>query len=529
MPVFQAEDGPKDVYAKIKQYGADGQSSLILKDGEPAIGKLRLVGVYDDNQRGYFMLRIRVPGGRLDGRQAETVGRIADLYALRPESELSAPERFLEITTRQDIQLHWMHLDDLPNIWEQFEQVGLTTLQACGDTARNITGCPVAGIDRSEVMDVYPLVQEITSYALEHPEIGAFLPRKFKIAASGCLEDCILARINDLALVPARRDGEIGFNVWAGGGLSDYPRLASDMDIFVSPNQAIPLVKATIGVFKDFGDYHNKAVNRFRRVVEELGPDKVRQEMLDRLPFAPRSAGEDLTQAPRHDHVGIHPQRQDGLHYVGLAVPVGRMTGRELIEASRLARVYGDGGVRLTVRQNLIVTGVPEAGLDSLLKEPLLQRLSPEPRQFERSLVACTSAPFCKFGILNVKERGGEIAAALDQAFPDGDLGPMKIHVSGCKASCAQVQIADIGLRASMAKDENGFYEAFDIAAGGNIADGLLAKWIQLEVPVPKVRQGLARMFGAYQSQRSKDEKFGQFVRRLDSVTLSSFFQEERT
>lgn len=526
MPVFEAGDGPQEVYTKVRRYASSGQGNLILEDGEPAIGKLRLVGTYDDRQRGYFMLRIRVPGGRLDSRQAETVGRIANLYSRRPEGELTAPERFLEITTRQDIQLHWIRIDDLPSIWDQLEQVGLTTLQACGDTARNITGCPVAGIDRDEVMDVYPLVRQINAHALEHPEMGAFLPRKFKIAVTGCREDCILARINDLAFTPARNNGETGFNVWAGGGLSDYPRLASDMDIFVTPEEVLDLAEAVVRVFKDFGDYQNKAVNRFRRVVEELGADRVRREILDRLPFTPPSAGENLSRTPRHDHVGVHQQLQEGLYYVGLAVPVGRMTGEELIEASRLAGAYGDGGIRLSVRQNLIITGVSRASVDPLLRERFLRRFSAEPKQFERSVVACTSAPFCKFGILNVKEQGGQLARALDEAFPDGHLGPMKIHVSGCKGSCAQVQIADIGLRASMAKDENGVCEAFDIAAGGSLTDGRLARWVGLEVPLSQVHRGLTRLLGEYQDQHSNGEEFGAFVRRLDTLTMSNFFRE---
>ena len=526
MSVFEAADGPGEVLSKVKEYGSTGRSSLILDEGESAIGKLRLVGVYDDRQEGHFMLRIRVPGGRLNWRQAEVIGEAAEQFAIRPDWERSTPQQFLEITTRQDIQLHWIRLDHLPEIWARLEEVGVTSLQACGDTTRNITSCPVAGLDPHEVMDVSPLVQQMNRYVLEHPEYGAFLPRKFKIAITGCRDDCILARINDLAFVPARRDAEVGFNIYGGGGLSDYPRLASDLDLFVTPEEVVSALKASVQVYKDFGDYENKAVNRFRRVVEELGIEATRREVAERLPFAARSAGEELSQGSRHDHVGVHAQRQPGQSYVGLAVPVGRMRGQEMIEAARLAHTYGDGGVRLTQRQNLVITGVANERAEALVEEPLLQKFTPRPATFARSVVACTSSPFCKFGILPAKELGLRLSSSLDQAFAGNDLGSLKLHVSGCKASCAQVQIADVGLRATLTKDEDSLYEAVDVSMGGSLGDGRLAEWVALEVPVPKVQQGLHELLTVYQDQRADSETFGQYVRRLDQATLRSYFQE---
>lgn len=526
MGVFEGDDTPAQVLAKVQQCTTGDDAARILSEGSAAIGKLRLVGVYDDRQDGYFMLRTRIPGGRLTWQQAQTIGLVAEQFARRPPDEVDAPERFLEITTRQDIQTHWMRLEDLHRIWRLYEDVGLTSLQACGDTTRNVTGCPVAGVNKDEVMDAYPLVQEVNEYLIHHPEYGSALPRKFKIAITGCRDDCILAGINDLAFTPARRSGQLGFNVWAGGGLSDYPRLASDLGLFVTPEQVLETVKATVAVYKEFGDYDSKAVNRFRRLVDEMGPNIVRQEMAKRAPFPFSPAGEDLTETPRYDHLGVHPQKQPGYFYVGLGVPVGRMMGEELVRIADLALTYGDGNVRLTQRQNLVITGVPEGRLDALLKEPILQKFSPNPPTFMRSVVACTSAPFCKFGIFNMKERGPQLAQLLDAVLGDYDFGPIRLHLSGCKASCAQIQIADIGLRATLTKDEEAYQEAFDVAIGGNLGEGRLAEWIELEVPLPQVYAGVKHLLSTYKDQRSDGETFSHFLQRLDRTTVRSFFRE---
>jgi ferredoxin-nitrite reductase len=529
MAVFSGTDGPKDVQRKVAQHASAGHADLILNDGDAAIGKLRLVGVYDDRQPSYFMLRIRIPGGRLTSDQAEAIGRIAQEFAVAPMGAGGLPERFLEVTTREDVQVHWVRLEYLPDIWRRLEAVGITTLQACGDTSRNITGCPVAGIDPGEVLDVTPVVNEVNRYVIENQEYGAFLPRKFKTALTGCRDDCILARINDLAFTPARRDGQAGFHVWVGGGLSDYPRLASQLDIFVAPDQVVATTKAVIDVFKRFGDYQNKAVNRFRRVVDDLGPDRVHQEVAARLPFPARPAGESIAgKAGASDHVGVHPQRQAGLSYMGLSVPAGRMAGEEFAEMARLAREHGDGGIRLTPRQDLIITGVRRERLDGLLMDPLLKKYRPDPPTFQRTLVACTSAPFCKFGIFNVKQRGLELAHALDKALAGQDLGPVRLHVSGCKASCAQPQIADIGLRATLAKDDDGYHEAFDVCAGGSLPDGHLGQWLALEIPAPRVQRGVESLLAAYRKQSATSGTFGQFLRRQDKEYLRSFFEGAR-
>ncbi|MBI3978391.1 MAG: ferredoxin--nitrite reductase, partial [Chloroflexi bacterium] len=399
---FQSSDAPRDVLARVNETAEDGWAQVFGENGTLAIAKLRLVGVYDDRQDGFFMLRIRIPGGRLTWQQAQAIGRVATELARKPSPAIAEPDGFVEVTTRQDIQVHWMRFETLPAIWQRLDAVGLTSLQACGDTARNVTTCPVAGIDRHQVIDTSPLIQQVNRHLLENPALSAFLPRKFKIAITGCPTDCIVAGINDLAFTPARRADELGFHVWAGGGLSDYPRLASSLDLFARPGDVVDVVTATLRLFRELGDPVHKAVNRFRALVGELGVDRIRQELLDRLPSPLSAGGEDLSTRQPCDHLGVQPQVEADRVYVGLCVPVGRLTGEELVEVGRLARDYGDGEVRLTQRQNLILSGVAPARVPALRQEPILHRLRPDPDPFERAVVACTSAPFCKFGIFNV-------------------------------------------------------------------------------------------------------------------------------
>jgi ferredoxin-nitrite reductase len=524
MSIFTPTDDPPEVLAKALHAASTGDAHLLV-DGEPlTAGKLRLVGIYDDRQEGYFMLRTRVPGGRLTWQQAEVIGQVAQQFSTRPPEYDEGPEQFLEITTRQDIQLHWIRPADLPAIWGRYDEVGLLSLQACGDSMRNITGCPIAGVDHEELLDVTPLIEQINQFSLDNPEYGARLPRKFKTAITGCREDCILARINDIAFSPAERDGQIGFHVWVGGGLSDYARPASSLEIFVTADQIEATIRATIDLFKQFANYQDKAVNRFRRVVDELGIERVRQDIYRRLPFEPTPAGKDLTVTPRYDHVGIHPQRQDGKVYLGLAVPVGRTTGDEFVELAHVARDSGDGTVRLTPRQNLVLTGVAEAAVQQLLEQPILQKFSPRPGPATRSIVACTSAPFCKFGIVDAKSIGRGYAEELDKVT-DGSES-LRLHISGCKASCAQVQIADIGLRATLAKDESGYHEAFDIALGGNLVEGQLAPWVELEVPAEQTLDRIKSIVSAYHQERTDGELFGAYLERIGTERAASFFKQ---
>lgn len=490
--LFDAEAAPAEVVARIVATGPVRWGDLDPETRSLGVRKLRLAGVYDDRQEGRFMLRTRIPGGRLTADQAEVVACAVRDFALRAEGE-EGPDRFAEITTRQDLQVHWIRFEALPEIWRRYEAVGLNSLQACGDTLRNVTSCAVDGLDPRTLLETGPVVEALGRLAAREERLTAFLPRKFKVAVTGCPTDCVVARLNDLAFTPARRVDTIGFNVHAGGGLSDSPRLASPLDLFVGPDEVPSVVRAALELYAERGDYLNKAVNRFRVLVHELGPETVGEEIRRRAALDARPAGEDLSTWAAEDHIGVRPDRR-GRHWAGLCVPLGRLSADDLAGIARVARIHGDGGIRLTQRQNLVLTGVTDVA--ALLAEPLVSHFRPEPDPFERAVVACTSAPFCKFAIVDAKAYGAELIDRLRTAVPRSRwdrLQGLRIHLAGCKASCAQAQAAHIGLRGTMGKDETAYGDAFDVAVGGDVGAGRLARWEALEVPPDVVFDRLAR------------------------------------
>ena len=490
--------------------------------------RLKWVGVYPQKQGGdAFMMRIKVPGGVLTAEQTKVIGRIAVDFANGPYPNPHFGNNFLDITTRQDVQLHWIHMKDIPEIWDRLESAGMTTVQACGDSARNVLCCPVSGLDADEVADAYPLAQEISDYFTGNREY-ANLPRKFKISVTGCLEDCAQAEINDIGMLPARlEDGTIGFNVRVGGGLSDGPRMASDIDVFVTPEQAVELTRGIAQVFGELGNRENRWLARMRYLVQELGPEQFREELEKRVDFDLSPAGEGLTRHYRGDHVGVHEQKQEGLYYVGLNVPVGRMSGEQFEEAGRLAEEYGED-LRLATDQNLIITGVPEEKLEGLLAESLLERFSPEPGAFERGVVACTGSEFCRFGIVETKVRAVEWAQEMDRRVGDIGQDAIRMHFSGCSASCAQPQIGDIGFRGETAKSADGIVEGVDIGLGGSLGkDAAFIDWVEGAKPVDEVPDALENVFLKFKEDHRDGERFHEWARRKQNKELRSMIREK--
>ena len=359
--------------AVIARYALEGADSIATVPGEAE--RLKWVGIYPQRQGGdAFMLRLKVPGGRLEARQARRIGEIAEAFSNGPEDHPRWGNRYCDITTRQDIQIHWVRIEDVPEIWRLLEEVDLTSVQACGDSARNVLGCPVAGVDADEMFDATPIVDAISGFFTGNREY-ANLPRKFKMSVTGCLDDCAQAEINDIGLWPARLgDGTLGFNLLVGGGLSDGPRMASDIDVFVGRDEALECTRAIAQTFGELGNRENRGFSRMRYLVQELGPEQFRAEIAKRAAFELRPAGETLTRRYRGDHVGVHAEHDDDRSYVGCAVPVGRLRGSELIEAARLAETYGDGSIRLATDQNFVITGVTDDSLDE--PAPLASRCS---------------------------------------------------------------------------------------------------------------------------------------------------------
>ncbi|MGH9092558.1 MAG: nitrite/sulfite reductase [Acidimicrobiales bacterium] len=508
--------------AIVERYAVEGVPALMAVPGE--MERLKWVGLYPQRQGGNaFMMRVKVPGGVLTAPQAREIGIAADAFGEGPEDSPVFGNRYADITTRQTVQLHWLRIEDVPRIWQRFWDVGLTTVQACGDSARNVTCCPVSGVDADEVVDALPVARAISAFFTGNREY-ANLPRKFKIGITGCLEDCARVEIDDIGLWPARAaDGTAGFNVLAGGGLSDGERMGSDLDVFVLPDQAVELTRAIAQTYGELGNREHRGLARMRYLVQELGPEGFRAAVAARARFELAPAGEELTRRFRGDHVGVHPQRQPGLVYVGCCVPVGRLHGIDLVEAARLAETYGDGTVRLGCDQNFTLSGVPEDRLDDLLAEPLLQVCSPFPGPFTRGAVACTGSEFCRFAVVETKERAFKWARALDSAL-GGEwegAGAVRMHFSGCSASCAQPQVADVGFRGDIAHVDEHIEEAVDIGLGGSLGpDAAFLDWVAGSVPVDRVPDAMARVFRRYLAGRRDGEPFRTWARRTPNAEL---------
>jgi ferredoxin-nitrite reductase len=521
---LDVRDAVLDVYSK------QGVEAIDEVAGEWE--RLKWVGLYQQLQGGdAFMLRIKVPGGRLAADQARVIGEIADEFARGPTPNPYFGEGFADITTRQDVQLHWVQIGAMPEIWRRLERVGITTVQACGDSARNVLCCPASGIDREEVVEAYPVVRAISGFFTGNREF-ANLPRKWKQSVTGCREDCAQAEINDVGLWPARRrDGTLGFNVLVGGGLSDGPRLASDIDVFVRPDQAVDLTRALAVVYGELGNRENRGLARMRYLVQELGPEGFRVELDKRAGFRLEPAGECLVERYRGDHVGVHPQKQLGYSYVGLNVTVGRIPGRNLAALARLAQGYGGGELRLTTDQNILVGDVPDQRVGALLDEPLLETYSPFPGPFERGAVACTGSEFCRYAIVETKARAAQWARQLDERLSGADLGAdvIRMHLSGCSASCAQPQIADIGLRGESAHRPDGaLVEAVDVGLGGSLGtDASFIDFVEGAKPCDETPDAIVRLVTAYRGERRRDERFHEWARRIPDERLQSIVRAE--
>jgi len=520
---------------KLQRHPLDIQQSIIdtysrdlsaMDDVPGEVERLKWVGIYPQKQGGdAFMMRVKVPGGVLTPEQTKVIGKIAVDFANGPIPNPHFGNNFLDLTTRQDVQMHWLKMGDVPEIWRRLEEASITTVQACGDSARNVLCCPVSGLDHEEVIDAYPVAQAINDYFTGNREY-ANLPRKFKMSVTGCLEDCAQAEINDIGLLPARLDDStIGFNLRVGGGLSDGPRMASDIDVLVRPEEAVEITRGIAQVFGELGDRENRWTARMRYLVQKIGPEAFREELQKRVSVELTPAGEDLTKHYRGDHVGVHAQK-DGLYYVGLNVPVGRMSGEQFAEAGRLAEQYGSE-VRLATDQNLVITGVPEDRIDDLLSEPLLERFSPTPGAFSRGVVACTGSEFCRFGIVETKIRAVEWAREMDERVGDVGQEAVRMHFSGCSASCAQPQIGDVGFRGETAKTKTSIVEGVDIGLGGSLGrDAAFIDWVEGAKPTEEVPDALVSVFERFKEEGREGERFHEWARRKKNKELREALRE---
>ncbi|KAA9399200.1 ferredoxin--nitrite reductase [Haloarcula sp. CBA1130] len=531
-----------EIREHLMEFAEKGWDAIPEDEHDAWFERFKWWGLYHQRsgQESYFMMRIGTPNGVIKPGQLEVIGEVAKEYASGPADNPEFGDAYCDWTTRQSIQLHWIKLEDIPEIFEKLEAVGLGTQQACGDSWRNIVGCPVAGKDKHEHVDAWPVAEDLHETFKGNDDYSN-LPRKWKVAIAGCDEGCGQGDINDLAFEPAEKDGELGFNVRIGGGLSrKEPRLARDIDVWVPPEQAADVAHGMSTLFREHGDREDRFNARIKFLMDEWGPEKMRSVLQEEyVDFELPTAGEDMrdqysyntgSQDGHNDHVGIHEQK-DGNYYVGLNVLVGRMGADDVIELAELADEYGSGEVRLTQRQNIIVTDVPEENLDAFTSEPLLENYSPDPSPFMRGSIACTGTEYCSLSIVETKNRQVRYARWLkDNVELPEDHKDFHIHLSGCTASCAQPQIADVSLRGMKTRKDGEPVEALDIGLGGGLGDDpRFADWVEMRVPADEVPGAIKNLVNNFEDAREGGETFRDFVEDRDEETLAEMVEPEET
>ncbi|GAB2719554.1 nitrite/sulfite reductase [Paenibacillus thermoaerophilus] len=510
------KDGLDVIRTIIEEYSVKGYEAITEDD----LNRFKWAGVYEQKPKGEgnFMMRVRIPSGILNSDQARALAEIARLYG----------RGLVDVTTRQAVQFHWLRVEQLPDIFKRLEAVGLYSYEACGDCPRTIVGNPLAGIDPDELIDTTPIVEEVNRFFLLNRDFSN-LPRKYKMSISANIYNNAHAEIQDLAFTPATKviDGQevAGFHVWVGGGLSAKPHLAKQLDIFVRPEEVLKVAIGVTTIFRDYGYREKRHHARLKFLVADWGPEKFLNKLLELIGDMPKRGEDKIAgwQAAYFD--GVHPQKQPGLNYVGLNVPVGRMNADELTELARLADEYGDGSIRTTVSQNVLLTGVPDAKVDALLREKLLERFSPNPKRFMSRTVSCTGNEFCNLAIVETKERARRVAEYLDSKV---DLDEeVRIHFIGCPNACGQKHIADIGLQGALVKTPEGMVDAFDIAVGGILGPG--AKFntvLKGRVKGDDVGEVLEQLILFFKENRSPEETFHQFFLRVGAAAFQEKLNE---
>jgi ferredoxin-nitrite reductase len=496
----EAKDGLA-LKAEIARFAEIGWEAI---DDDDLQHRLKWLGVFfRKSTPGRFMVRMRIPNGLLSSDQMRVLASVV---------EKCGEHGVADITTRQNIQMRGILIEDVPEMFDKFRSVGLTSVQSAMDNIRNITGSPVAGIDANELYDTRELAIQVQNLLTNNGEGNpAFtnLPRKFNIAIAGCRDNSTHAEINDLAFVPAFKDESqetFGFNVLVGGFFSSKRIAAAiPLDVWVAPEDVVALCEALLIVFRDNGLRENRQKSRLMYLIDEWGIEKFRSEVEKQMgkPLA-AAAAKDEIEWEKRDHIGVHKQKQAGLNYVGLQIPVGRMYAPDMYEFARLAETYGNGDMRLTVEQNLLITNVSDEKVTALLQEPLLQKFPADPDNLMRGLVSCTGNQFCPVAIVETKNRSLALTKQLSAAY---DLPKVvRIHWSGCPNSCAQPQVADIGFTGCKARKDGKVVDGVDIYMGGTVGkDAHLGTCVMEKVPCEDLYEVVGKLlvdrFGAVPKQ----------------------------
>jgi len=472
--------------------------------------RLQWYGLYHDKPKlGYFMLRVKTPGGVLTPAKLRTIGRVSQEYG-RGHGEL---------TTRQNIQLHWLAMERLPEVLSLLGEAGLSTTGACGDNVRNVTGCPVAGLDPDELFDCSPLLEETAAFFLSRPEYSD-LPRKHKITISSCAHQCNAPEIHCIALIGTLLDGRPGFGVRVGGGLASWPRLASDLGVFVPYEEAIPVLQAIVDVWREDRRYRlSRARARLKFMVDDLGVPAFRERIEARLGRPLADGAAPLAPGGEHDHTGVHPQKGEGLSYAGFPVHLGLCSGEQMLGLADLAASYG-GEIRLTRRQNFILTHIPEPRLPEVLAEAarLGFPLGPASAGGLKALsIACTGDPFCNFTVAETKGRLATIVAHLETTFGER-AADLRLNLDGCPHACAHHWTGDIGLQGTTLRERGPKGErlqGYDLFLRGGLGrEAAIGRPVLRRVPGEEVHVVIERLFRSYLEARQEGERIQQFFTR---------------
>ncbi len=530
---FKAEDNPLNVRARIEQvYAKEGFDSIPVDDLH---GRFRWMGLYTQRRQdipgsrtgslgpeelsdSYFMLRIRIDGGAVSTEQLRVIGEISTDFA----------RDTADISDRQNIQLHWIRIEDMPEIWRRLEAVGLITTEACGDCTRVVLGSPVAGIAADEIIDPTPVIRKIVDEYIGDPELSN-LPRKFKSAITGHPSLDVVHEINDISLVGVvHPELGPGFDLWVGGGLSVAPRLAERLGTFISEERAPEVWLGVVKIFRDYGYRRLRNKARLKFLLAEWGPEKFRRVLQDeylgyQLPDGPAPAP-----APSPgDHVGVHAQK-DGRHYVGFAPTVGRVSGTILNRVAEAAERVGSQRVRFTPHQKLLVLDVPADEVAPLVDELKGLGLHADPSPFRRHTMACTGIEFCKLAFVDTKDTATATIAELENRLGDVKLElPITLNLNGCPNSCARIQTADIGLKGQILTGADGEHEfGYQVHLGGGLAsadreDAGLGRTVRgLKVSADELPAYVERVVRRFADDHEPGETFSAWAKRSDEDAL---------
>jgi len=517
---LKREKNPWEAFDEVRAFAREGRNSVVPEwasayfkwwgiytqgDGAGATGGKGGEGLASD----YFMMRIGIPNGIVSAAQLRMIGELTRKHA----------RNLADITVRQNIQLHWLTIESLPEVVDALSAVGLSPKGACGDVVRNVTGCPLAGVAADEIIDSSPLALEIAELLTANPDFYN-LPRKFKISVTGCPSWCTHPEINDIGLTAVRWGDEVGYSLRVGGGLSADPHLAVRLDAFILPHQAVAVIRAITEIFRDQqGLRESRDRARLKHLFLKGGwtAEGFLDELQSRLDFlllpgVPEQIPDDIYR----DHAGIHAQRQRGLSYVGASVLRGRLTGEQLEAAAELAEHFGSGSLRATVSQNLLFIDIPTDRTVELARELHRIGLEVEGSSFWRGAVACTGTEFCKLAITETKGFTRWLVDELEERLPEFDQ-QLKLHVTGCPNSCGQHWIADIGIEGKKIKQDGKLIDAYYFCVGGAVGKhAAIARPVGYRCPAPLVPEAIERLLRQYLAGRFHGENlrawFGRYA-----------------